>query len=289
MVCFFSAGGPENIFSQQMLLPIWRQHPLCFVDVVSKTERCIFYDGRPFDLKTYRLETEAGSKLTQLGLMARCRQIRQQHVLPESTCEVIFRPESISATRFSALQFFFWGLWSNDSTAGPIGRQGLKRMRCTSINTAICRSRTLHLQNFVHVFFDFRVAKQSSGAKPPPVPKIITCSWRIFSANKRTQSTTTESHKCLKMHFWKHLQLFRQCWAVHSQINDSGSLNDTYWNLKMNFTFTGSVDRCFSCLGFRFWRKTSQGHWIFAVHWSCNVSLHVVFMATWVILQCQNG
>ena len=164
--------------------------------------------------------------------------------------------------------------------------------RCTSINTAICRSKTLHLQNFVHVFFGVRVAKQSSRAKPPPVPKILTCSWRIFSANKRTRSTTTESHKCLKMHFWKHLQLYRHCRAVHSQIVDSGRLNGTYWTLKMNFTFTGSVDRCFSCLGFRFWRKKSsvtQGHWIFAVHWSCNVSLHVVFMATWVILQCQNG
>jgi hypothetical protein len=99
----------------------------------------------------------------------------------------------------------------------------------------------------------------------------------------------------LKMHFWKHLQLYRHCQAVHSQIVDSGRLNGTYWTLKMNFTFTGSVDRCFSCLGFRFWRKNQvwrracRATEFFAVHWSCNVSLHVVFMPTWVILQCQDG
>ena len=72
---FIQQEALKTFFSQKMLLRIWRQHPLCFGDVVSRTERCILYDGRPFDLRTYRLETEAGSKLTQLGLMARCRQI----------------------------------------------------------------------------------------------------------------------------------------------------------------------------------------------------------------------
>ena len=275
-----------------MLLRIWRRHPLCFGDVVSRTERCILYDGRPFDLRTYRLETEAGSKLTQLGLMARCRQIRQQQSFAGINLQSYIAPRKHQRKTFFCTTVLFLGVLKQWFHCWSVGRQGLKRMRCTSINTAICRSKTLHLQNFVHVFFGVRVAKQSSRAKPPPVPKILTCSWRIFSANKRTRSTTTESHKCLKMHFWKHLQLYRHCRAVHSQIVDSGRLNGTYWTLKMNFTFTGSVDRCFSCLGFRFWRKKSsvtQGHWIFAVHWSCNVSLHVVFMATWVILQCQDG
>ena len=274
-----------------MLLRIWRQHPLCFGDVVSRTERCILYDGRPFDLRTYRLETEAGSKLTQLGLMARCRQIRQQQSFAGINLRSYIAPRKHQRNTFFCTTVLFLGVlkqwfhrWSY--RAARIEKNALYQHQHGNLQVKNPAS-----PKFCACFFlIFEWQNSQVVQSRPQCQKNITCSWRIFSANKRTRSTTTESHKCLKMHFWKHLQLYRQRRAVHSQIVDSGSLNDTYWNLKMNFTFTGSVDRCFSCLGFRFWRKKSiQGHWIFAVHWSCNVSLHVVFMATWVILKCQNG
>ena len=190
---FIQQEALKTFFSQKMLLRIWRQHPLCFGDVVSRTERCILYDGRPFDLRTYRLETEAGSKLTQLGLMARCRQIRQQQSFAGINLQSDIAPTKCQRNTFLCTTSFFFGVVSKQFHCWSVGRQGLKRMRCTSINTAICRSRTLHLQNFVHVFFDFRVAKQSSGAKPPPVPKIITCSWRIFQQT-REHDQQPQSH-----------------------------------------------------------------------------------------------
>ena len=51
---------------------------------------------------------------------------------------------------------------------------------------------------FCACFFGVRVAKQSSRAKPPPVPKILTCSWRIFSAKKQDQQpqSHTSVRKC---------------------------------------------------------------------------------------------
>ena len=107
---FYSAIGAENIFSQKMLLRIWRQHPLCFGDVVSRTERCILYDGRPFDLRTYRLETEAGSKLTQLGLMARCRQIRQQQSFAGINLRSYIAPRKHQRNTFFCTTVLFWGV-----------------------------------------------------------------------------------------------------------------------------------------------------------------------------------
>ena len=196
---FYSARGAENIFFlKKMLLRIWRQHPLCFGDVVSRTERCILYDGRPFDLRTYRLETEAGSKLTQLGLMARCRQIRQQQSFAGINLQSYIAPRKHQRKTFFCTTVLFLGVLKQWFHCWSVGRQGLKRMGCTSINTASCRSKTLHLQHFVHVFFGVRVAKQSSRAKPPPVPKILTCSWRIFSAKKQDQQpqSHTSVWKC---------------------------------------------------------------------------------------------
>ena len=106
---FYSARGAETIFSQQMLLRIWRRHPLCFGDVVSRTERCILYDGRPFDLRTYRLETEAGSKLTQLGLMARCRQIRQQQSFAGTNLQSYIAPRKHQRKTFFCTTVLFFG------------------------------------------------------------------------------------------------------------------------------------------------------------------------------------
>ena len=107
---FYSARGAETIFSQQMLLRIWRRHPLCFGDVVSRTERCILYDGRPFDLRTYRLETEAGSKLTQLGLMARCRQIRQQQSFAGINLQSYIAPRKHQRKTFFCTTVLFLGV-----------------------------------------------------------------------------------------------------------------------------------------------------------------------------------
>ena len=93
-----------------MLLRIWRRHPLCFGDVVSRTERCILYDGRPFDLRTYRLETEAGSKLTQLGLMARCRQIRQQQSFAGINLRSYIAPRKHQVGTFFCTTVLFLGV-----------------------------------------------------------------------------------------------------------------------------------------------------------------------------------
>ena len=140
-----------------MLLRIWRRHPLCFGDVVSRTERCILYDGRPFVLRTYRLETEAGSKLTQLGLMARCRQIRQQQSFAGINLQSYIAPRKHQRKTFFCTTVLFLGVLKQWFHCWSVGRQGLKRMRCTSINTASCRSKTLHLQHFVHVFLVFEL------------------------------------------------------------------------------------------------------------------------------------
>ena len=184
-----------------MLLRIWRRHPLCFGDVVSRTERCILYDGRPFDLRTYRLETEAGSKLTQLGLMARCRQIRQQQSFAGTNLQSYIAPRKHQRKTFFCTTVLFFGGFE---AMIPL----LVRRAARIEKNALYQHQHGNLQvknpaspKFCACFFGVRVAKQSSRAKPPPVPKILTCSWRIFSANKRTRSTTTESHKCLKMHF----------------------------------------------------------------------------------------
>ena len=111
MVCIlFSKRRWKHFFSQKMLLRIWRQHPLCFGDVVSRTERCILYDGRPFDLRTYRLETEAGSKLTQLGLMARCRQIRQQQSFAGINLRSYIAPRKHQRNTFFCTTVLFLGV-----------------------------------------------------------------------------------------------------------------------------------------------------------------------------------
>ena len=197
MVCIlFSKRRWKHFFSQKMLLRIWRQHPLCFGDVVSRTERCILYDGRPFDLRTYRLETEAGSKLTQLGLMARCRQIRQQQSFAGINLRSYIAPRKHQRNTFFCTTVLFLGVlkqwWSNDATAGPIGRQGLKRMRCTSINTAICRSRTQHLQNFAHVFFWFSSGKTVKWCKAAPSAK----NYNMFLAHFFSkQENTINNHR----------------------------------------------------------------------------------------------
>ena len=107
---FIQQEALKTFFSQQMLLRIWRQHPLCFGDVVSRTERCILYDGRPFDLRTYRLETEAGSKLTQLGLMARCRQIRQQQSFAGINLRSYIAPRKHQVGTFFCTTVLFLGV-----------------------------------------------------------------------------------------------------------------------------------------------------------------------------------
>ena len=84
---------------------------LCVLgDVVSRTERCILYDGRPFDLRTYRLETEAGSKLTQLGLMARCRQIRQQQSFAGINLRSYIAPRKHQVGTFFCTTVLFLGV-----------------------------------------------------------------------------------------------------------------------------------------------------------------------------------
>ena len=107
---FIQQEALKTFFSQKMLLRIWRQHPLCFGDVVSRTERCILYDGRPFDLRTYRLETEAGSKLTQLGLMARCRQIRQQQSFAGINLRSYIAPRKHQRNTFFCTTVLFLGV-----------------------------------------------------------------------------------------------------------------------------------------------------------------------------------
>ena len=189
---FIQQEALKTFFSQKMLLRIWRQHPLCFGDVVSRTERCILYDGRPFDLRTYRLETEAGSKLTQLGLMARCRQIRQQQSFAGINLRSYIAPRKHQRNTFFCTTVLFLGVLKQWFHCWSVGRQGLKRMRCTSINTAICRSRTLHLQNFEHVFFGLSSGKTVKWCKAAPSAK----KYNMFLAHFFSkQENTINNHR----------------------------------------------------------------------------------------------
>ena len=148
----------------------------------------------------------------------------------ESTCKVTLNQKHQRKAFLCTTIPFLWVLKLSDSTAGPIGRQGL------------CRSKTLHLQSFVHVFYA-KIAKQSSGAKPHQVPKNQTWPWRIFSANKKNKNS--KNHKVTHVRDNTLLKIVgnEYCRAVHAQIVDSGRLSGTCWCLKMVFTFTMELYR----------------------------------------------
>ena len=148
----------------------------------------------------------------------------------ESTCKVTLNQKHQHKAFLCTTIPFLWVLKLSDSTAGPIGRQGL------------CRSKTLHLQSFVHVFYA-KIAKQSSGAKPHQVPKNQTWPWRIFSANKKNKNS--KNHKVTHVRDNTLLKIVgnEYCRAVHAQIVDSGRLSGTCWCLKMVFTFTMELYR----------------------------------------------
>ena len=187
----------------------------------------------------------------------------------ESTCKVTLNQKHQRKAFLCTTIPFLWVLKLSDSTAGPIGRQGL------------CRSKTLHLQSFVHVFYA-KIALSSQVVQSRTRCQKIKHGLGAFF--QQTKKQKNKNHKVTHVLDNTLLKIVgnEYCRAVHAQIVDSGRLNGTCWCLKMDFTFTNllwnCIDRCFSCFGFRFWRNKStvtQCHWIIAVHWSCHVK-HVV-------------
>ena len=147
----------------------------------------------------HRLETEAGSKLTQLGLMARCRQIRQQQSFAGINLQSDIAPTKCQRKTFLCTTSFFFWVVSKQFHCWSVGRQGLKRMRCTSINTAICRSKTLHLQNFVHVFLVSELKTVKSCKAAPSANNSIMFLGAFFQQT-REQDQQPQSHTCV----WKY-------------------------------------------------------------------------------------
>ena len=114
----------------------------------------------------------------------------------ESTCKVTLNQKHQRKAFLCTTIPFLWVLKLSDSTAGPIGRQGL------------CRSKTLHLQSFVHVFYAKLALSSQVVQSRTRCQKIKHGLGAFFQQTKKTKTRkTTKSHMCSTIHFWKLLEM----------------------------------------------------------------------------------
>ena len=150
----------------------------------------------------------------------------------ESTCKVTLNQKHQRKAFLCTTIPFLWVLKLSDSTAGPIGRQGL------------CRSKTLHLQSFVHVFYAKIALSSQVVQSRTRCQKIKHGLGAFFQQTKKTKTRkTTKSVTHVRDNTLLKIVGNEYCRAVHAQIVDSGRLSGTCWCLKMVFTFTMELYR----------------------------------------------